>query len=351
MKVLITGGNGFIGRRVTDKLRARGISVRWASRTRPEELPQGVEHVRFDAARPEHTDELVEGCTHVIHLAAREDMPLLPPGDDDGDLMFETNVLGTEKLLAACLKKGIKKVVVVTSVFTAGYNRSDEPNEGTRPYNVTAYRSPYVLSRFQEEYVCLQYAARGLPVIIAAPSIVVGAGDTKVAGPAVRAAMKGIVWMVPPGGVNVIDVDDVAQGLVNGLERGVSGTRYPFVASNVAWVDFFGAIAREVGVRPPIKAPPFLVKLGLLATRFVGWLQGRKRAFGIGAQILNNRFYFSPRRAIEDLGLPQTPVSESLKQTVVWVKTGKLPEPKGLSLGADVMDADLVETQKTRSGV
>ena len=52
MKVLITGGNGFIGRRVTLKLRERGIEVRWASRSTPKTLPQGVDHITLDMAQP-----------------------------------------------------------------------------------------------------------------------------------------------------------------------------------------------------------------------------------------------------------------------------------------------------------
>lgn len=328
MKVLVTGGNGFIGQRVTSKLLAMGASVRWASRTRPEVLPDGVEHVRFDVSRPDGLGAALEGVTHVVHLAAREDMPLLPKGDPDGDLMFQTNVVGTHRLLSACRGRGIQKIVVCTAIWSFGWNRDGSVNDGSEPHNIGAFRSSYALSRYQTEFVCLEHAAAGLPVVVACPSIVVGAGDTKVAGPAVRWSMRGLVWMVPSGGTNCIDVDDVAQGLVNALDRGVPGRRYLFVNENLTWHTFFSHIAREVGSREPWVVPAIFVRMVQIFFVIRSFLTGRGRAFGVGPELLSRGFYFSAERSVAELGLPQTPIAESLRQTVQWVKTGELPAPR-----------------------
>lgn len=324
MKVLITGGNGFIGRRVTQHLRMKGIEVRWASRTRPPTLPQGVEHVVLDMARPDPILDAVSGCTHVIHLAAREDMPVLPPGDPDGELMFQTNVLGTKALLDACRDTGIQKVVVVTSIFTFGWKRSLEPDDGRIPHNVTALRSVYAWSRYQQEFLCLEYAAAGLPVVICAPSVVVGAGDTKLAGPAVKAVARGVIRFVPSGGVNCIDVEDVAQGLLAALEQAPGGRRYALVGHNVTWQAFFSMIARQLGRRPPRVMPAWVIRFGLFFVRqFDRFVRGREPAFLVGPAFLSRPYYFSHTRAVQELGVPSTPLARSLEQTIAWVKEGE----------------------------
>lgn len=334
MRVLITGGNGFIGQRATSKLLAMGASVRWASRSVPEVLPEGVEHVRLDVSRPEDLESALDGVTHVIHLAAREDMPLLPKGDPDGDLMFNTNVLGTHRLLTACRGRGIQKIVVCTAIWSFGWERSGAPNDGSRPYNIGAFRSAYALSRYQCEFVCMEQAAAGLPVVVAAPSIVVGAGDVKVAGPCVRWAQRGWVKFVPSGGANCIDVDDVAQGLVNALDRGIPGRRYLFVNENLTWRAFFTLIADELGVSPPRAAPDWTIRLAQVFVMVRALVTGRRRAFGLGPELLTGAFYFSAEESVREIGLPQTPISESVAQTVRWVRTGELPEPpRRLSAG------------------
>jgi len=327
MKVLITGGNGFIGQRITRILLAKGVAVRWASRSRPNRLPANVEHMTLDMAAPEGLAQVLEGCTHVIHLAAREDMPVLPRGDPDGELMFQTNVRGTDRLLKACREAALDKIVVVTSVFTFGWKRTPGPDDGSCPHNLSAMRSVYVESRYQQEFVCLEHAAAGLPVVICAPSIVVGAGDTKLAGPAVRAVQKGLIKAVPAGGVNCIDVEDVAQGLVSALTQGVPGTRYPLVGHNVRWHTFFSLIAEAVGCPPPVLLPEWVIRLGLFVVRgFDRFVRGRHSAFLIGPELLSGDFYFSRERAARELQLPCTPMKRSIEQTVVWVKTGQLPE-------------------------
>ena len=328
MKVLITGGNGFIGRRATSKLVADGIAVRWASRSVPDALPAGVDHVQMDVSKPEQIGAALEGCSHVIHLAAREDMPLLPKGDPFGDLMFKTNVLGTDALLTACGERGIKKIVVCTAIWSFGWDKDGGANDGSRPRNVSVFGSTYAWSRYQCEFVCLEHAAKGVPVVIACPSIVVGAGDQKVAGPAVRWAQKGMVRFVPSGGANCIDVDDVAQGLVNALERGEPGRRYLFVNENIKWQSFFSLIADELDVSRPWVLPDFFMRAARWFVAFRGWITGRSRAFGVGPELLTSDFYFSASNAVDEIGLPQTPISESVAQTVRWVRTGELPAPR-----------------------
>lgn len=327
MKVLITGGSGFIGQRITRILLAKGIAVRWASRTRPSPLPQRVEHRCLDMAAPEGLAELLEGCSHVIHLAAREDMPVLPRGDPDGERMFQTNVRGTDRLLKACREANVEKIVVVTSIFTFGWNRTPEPDDGSSPNNLSAMRSVYAASRYQQEFVCLEHAAAGLPVVICAPSIVVGAGDTKLAGPAVRAVQKGLIRAVPAGGVNCIDVEDVARGVVAALTHGIPGRRYPLVGHNLRWQTFFSLIAEALGRPPPALLPEWVIRLGLFWVRaFDRLVRGRHSAFLIGPELLSSDYYFSNARAVRELQLPCTPMERSIQQTVAWIKTGQLPE-------------------------
>jgi dihydroflavonol-4-reductase len=319
MQVLLTGGTGFIGTALARRLLADGHAVRLLSRSGAKpDLPSGqrVEHVQGTIEDAALLAAATAGCDALFHLAAREDFPLLPRGDRYGEKMFAVNVLGTDAVLRAARASGLGRAVVVTSCTTFGHAGDGVPNDGTRPQNISRLDSVYVWSRVQQEQVCLAAAAAGQDVVVAAPSAIVGPGDQKGTARTVEAFLRGRLRVVPPGGFNFIAIEDVVEGLLGALQRGRRGGRYLFTHENLTYREFLGRVGAASGQAPPRVVPRAVVRAAQLLAGTLGGLIGVHGGIRAMHKVLSERFYFDARVAVEELGLPQTPIDAALARTI-----------------------------------
>lgn len=177
MKFLVTGGTGFLGRRIAIRLLERGHEVRCISRSKvgcpswlPVEYSEKCEIVQADLTDSTASDRAVEGCDIVIHAASAStgSVPYL----------FTCNVIGTQNLLSSIEKNRIQKFVHISSLAVYGVQhlkRNDVLNE-TCPLEQNAHlRDPYTYSKVaQEDLVRDTFAQSETPLVVIRPGVIYG---------------------------------------------------------------------------------------------------------------------------------------------------------------------------------
>jgi dihydroflavonol-4-reductase len=258
--VLVTGGTGFVGSHLVRALLARGDAVRVAVRgtARPDLLDGlDVERVTADVTDRRAMARATRGVDRAFHVAGTTSLRL--PADEQ----LRIHADGTRTVLEACLAAGVERVVHVSSVAAIGPARPngalDERHVRTGPLGI-----PYADAKHAAEVEAVRIAARGLPVVIACPAHVLGRGDERRSSTEVvrRFLLRRIPAYVD-GGINVVDVEDVAAGLLLCDERGVPGERYILGTRNYTWQRLFAELERVSGIEAPAVRLPMRAALVL----------------------------------------------------------------------------------------
>ena len=254
----MTGGTGFIGAHVVRALLARGDDVRVTARPSSRiKVPADVERVTADVTDRRAVRRAVRGVERVFHVAGTTRLGLDPAE------LLRVHVDGTRAVLDACLAEGVARVVHVSSVAAIGPARPggalDERHVRTGPLGI-----PYADAKHAAEVEALRVAARGLEVVVACPAHVFGRGDERRSSTEVvrRFLLRRIPAYVD-GALNIVDVEDVAAGLLLCDERGVPGERYILGTRNYTWQRLFSELQRISGVEGPVMRVPLSVALAL----------------------------------------------------------------------------------------
>jgi dihydroflavonol-4-reductase len=216
-----------------------------------------VERVTADVTDRRAMRRAARGMERAFHVAGTTSLRL-PEAD-----LFRINVEGTRCALDACRAAGVERVVHVSSVAAIGPARRggalDERHVRAGPLGI-----PYADAKYAAEVEALRVAAHGLDVVLACPSVVLGRGDERRSSTEVvrRFLLRGIPAYVD-GAINIVDVEDVAAGLLLCDERGVAGERYILGTRNYTWQRLFAELERVTGVEGPALRMPTAVALAL----------------------------------------------------------------------------------------
>ncbi len=323
LRVLVTGGTGFVGCHVVGRLLRRGARVRClvrkASRTANlDGLP--VELVAGDLRDPASLAAAVSGCRHVYHVAA--DYRLWAPDPQD---LYRSNVEGTRALLQACAAEGVERVVYTSTVGALGCPGDGRPGTEGTPVSLNEMVGHYKRSKFLAEQEALAFAAQGLPVVIVNPSTPVGAHDIKPT-PTGETIVRFLRRRMPAyvdTGLNVVDVEDVAEGHLLAAERGRPGEKYILGHRDMTLREILQVLSRIAGMPAPRWRMPYA---GALAAAHVDrWVNevALRRAPGIpleGVRMARKKMFFDSGKAVRELGLPQSPVEDALRRAVEWFR-------------------------------
>jgi dihydroflavonol-4-reductase len=317
---LVTGGTGFVGASVVRELLAAGASVRVLARPRGDRRAvEGldVEIAEGDLGEPASLRRAVRGVADVFHVAA--DYRLWAP---DPRLLYRTNVDGTRAMLQAAADAGVKHIVYTSTVGALGLPRDGSPGTEDTPTSLGAMVGPYKASKFLAEQVALEFARAGAPVVIVNPSAPVGPWDVKPTptGQMLVDFLEGRMFASLDTGLNLVHVRDVARGHLLAAERGRPGERYILGHRNLALRDIFRLLAELTGLRAPRLRIPYVVAW-LAAAGMEGTARLTRTAPRVpltAVRMARKRMYFSPAKAVRELGLPQTDVREALRDAVEW---------------------------------
>jgi dihydroflavonol-4-reductase len=301
---------------------AAGATVRVLARPRGDRRAlEGVrvEFVDGDLLDPVSVRRAVAGVQTVYHVAA--DYRLWAP---DPAVIYRTNVDGTRTVLEAAGDAGVARVVHTSSVGALGIPTDGTPGTEDTPVTLDKMVGHYKRSKFLGEALALDFARRGVPVVVVNPSAPVGPWDIKPTptGQMIVDFMRGRMVATVDTGLNVVHVRDVAQGHLLAAERGKPGEKYILghAAGNLSLAGIFALLAGITGRRAPrFRVPYALAWVSAACCEGVAWVTGRPPAVPLTAvRMSRKRMYFSPAKAIRDLRLPQTDPSIALRDAVAW---------------------------------
>lgn len=326
MNILVTGATGFIGSHLCRALVEQGHHVRALHRrTSSLALLEGI-HVKLVQGDLFEPDSLA--------LAARDIDVIYHCGGQvgswrDAKEMASSHVAGTQNILSAARQCGVRRFIHTSSVAALGVpERAVESNETlpimdeSHSWNYIAEEWPYGYAKHRAEEEVRSTSANGLDAVILNPASVFGAGDINLASSAIVMHMaRGRRPPIPPGGLNVIHIDDVIAGHIAALEHGVSGERYILGGENITLEQFLTTVAEVVGApRPRLHIPGWALRRLSSPAELLGRILGiplRGHIF----RLAGLHFYYDSRKAQRELRVPTPrPHRSAVEDAFAWYR-------------------------------
>jgi dihydroflavonol-4-reductase len=320
-RILVTGASGFVGSAVARALTAAGFTVR--ALVRPTSPRGNLIDLDLEIAEGDMRDEAavaraMSGMRFAMHVAA--DYRLWAPHAGD---ILRANCDGTRAVMQAALKAGVERIVYTSSVATLAVSKSGESVDETKPLSFEKAIGAYKKSKVAAEaIVASMVAQQRLPAVIVHPSTPIGPRDIKPT-PTGRIIVEAASGRMPgyvDTGLNLVHVDDVAQGHIAALQYGQIGEHYILGGQNVGLAAMLADIAALSGRRPPRLSVPrrALYPLAYLAEAKAR-LTGREPFLTRdGLRMSKYRMFFSSAKAERDLGFRPRPYQQGLADAFAW---------------------------------
>jgi dihydroflavonol-4-reductase len=324
-KVLITGATGFIGNHVTRLCLERGDHVRVMVMPGEDRSPLAgmeVEIVEGNLLDPESLVRAVQGIEQLYHLAA-----LFAIWTKDPDLHFKINVDGARSILTAAHAAGVEKIVVTSSVAAIGIEGDGKWADENTAFNSWPWASEYILSKYISHLMVRSLIADGLPATLVLPGMPFGPGDRAPTptGTMILRTLKGQMKNYWDGGVPAVDVRDVAMGHVLAMEKGRIGESYLLANrdGNMPNRELLQLIGRVAGVDNVATTEVSATTMLRVARVVELWSKVTGKApmttYKNTMYVLQHG-YVDPSKAIDELGLPQTPIETAVRDSVEWFR-------------------------------
>jgi dihydroflavonol-4-reductase len=282
-----------------------------------------VEVVEGDMRDPKSMRQALKGVRYFFHVAA--DYRLWAP--DQSEIM-RANLEGTQVAMSAALDARVRRIVYTSSVATLRVKAAaglglpvDEDSPADEQSTIGVYkRSKVAAERLVERMI----ARQGLPAVIVNPSTPIGPRDIKPT-PTGRIIVEAALGKMPAfvdTGLNLVHVDDVAQGHLLALEHGRIGQRYILGGDNVKLREMLGAIAQLAGRKAPtIELPRWPLYPLAVAAQGMARFTGKEPFVTVdGLKMSRYLMYFSSEKAQRELGYRSRPYAEGLRDALDWFR-------------------------------
>jgi dihydroflavonol-4-reductase len=323
MTILVTGGAGFIGTHLVRRLLEQGERIRVLERPGAPvaHLPLGcVDLVWADVRDSRAVARAVGGCREVYHLAANPNLWAQPRG-----LFQQVNYQGAVNVIEAALAAGVRRVLHTSTESILTRASQAGPICEEQQVSLRDVIGPYCRSKFLAERHALELGRQGAPVVIVNPTLPVGPGDLGRSPPTQMMLdfCLGKRREFLEAELNLIDVRDVAEGMVRAMVHGRPGRRYLLGHENMSIQEVFAVLARLTGLPEPRWRVPYLVALtAAYVSEFVAdvFTHRPPAATVTGVKLTRRRLHFDPRRSLDELGLKPRPVAQALADAVTWFR-------------------------------
>lgn len=222
MKVAVTGACGHIGNNLCKELLVQGFEIK-ALLLECEELNgPGIEVVRGNLLDKASLLELCKGVDYVFHLAA-----IISIDKKDKELVYQTNVTGTQNVVDACKAENVKRLVHFSTIHTYNPHPLNEPLDETRS-QLSHTDMMYEQSKLESEQIIKKAVSEGLDALTIHPTAVFGPNDYKpsLLGQALIKIYNNDIPMLVPGGYDWVDVRDIVNGSIAACLKGKKGDDY-----------------------------------------------------------------------------------------------------------------------------
>lgn len=320
--VLVTGASGFVGSAVARKLAERGHRVRVLMRkTSPKTNLAGLdaEPIEGDMMDAASMREAMQGARYLFHVAADYRLWARDPEE-----IVRNNRDGTRNVMDAALAEGVEKIVYTSSVATLKPIAGQSVGEDSRHDENTAIGA-YKRSKVVAELVVeAMIAERNLPATIVSPSTPIGPRDVKPT-PTGRILVEAAMGRMPAyvdTGLNLVHVDDVADGHLLALDKGRIGERYILGGQDATLAQMLGQIAELSNRKPPrINLPRGPLYPLAYAAEACASLTGKEPFVTVDALNMSKyHMFFSSAKAERELGYKARPYREALADALAWFK-------------------------------
>ena len=321
-RALVTGGTGFIGQHLVSALVARGRDVRVLDRRSPLCATAGVEYVSGSVLDSGLVDEALHDADEVYHLAGLPGMWLPKKGD-----FHAVNFQGTEVVIAAARKRGVARFLHCSTesiLFRPASMQQDSGERSLLPPQ--AMPGLYTRSKMLAEQAATQAAAAGFPLVIGTPTMPIGPHDHNLTPPTamLRHFLHGRVQMYLDFIVNMVDVRDVAAGLILAMERGQIGHRYILGGESISLKKILKLMATISGRNPlAIPVPGKLAEASAAVLEFISDHITHRPPSGTaeGVRIALRATELSIEKAQTELGYAPRPIEPALRDTIAYLLT------------------------------
>lgn len=326
MKVLVTGGGGFLGRHIVERLLLRGYRVRILGRSaQPDLLARGVEGHFCDLGDKESVVKACHGMDAVFHVAAKAGISA------HWNRYYESNVVGTLNILEGCRQAGISRLIY-TSTPSVVFNRmAIRGGDESLPYGDSDL-SHYAKSKAMAEAAVLQANSSDFKVVALRPHLIFGPGDPHLLPRVIDRVRAGRLCIIGDG-TNTVDltyVGNAAEAHLNALDAlqtpGVSGRAY-FISQGepVALWPWINTLLEGLGYPPLTRRLPLSVAncFAVICETLWKWLRRSDDPpmTRFAAEQLAKDHYFDISAAERDLGYcPNTSMQEAVEKTLADLK-------------------------------
>jgi dihydroflavonol-4-reductase len=327
MRVFLTGGSGFVGGALLERLVARGDDVVALARTAESAQAlrdRGAEPALGDVLREEELVAAMRGSEVVFHVAGINTFCATDPGR-----LLHVNVHGSEIVVRAAARAGAGRVVLTSSAAALGephgtVGTEDSPHRGS-------YLSTYERSKREGEVAAFAAArSAGIDLVAVNPSSVQGPGRAGGTGRILIAYLNGRLRAFVDTHISIVDIRDCTEGHVLAAERGAPGERYVLNGATLPAREALSIVSELTGVTDEVRLLPRAVAMAAGAASEAGFrLAGRKPPLcrEMVRTLLHGHRY-DGSRAERELGLVYTPVRETLRRTIAWaVDEGLIRRP------------------------
>jgi farnesol dehydrogenase len=323
MKILVTGGTGFLGRRIVSELvprhELRLLVRRGSSRDR---FPAGVDFAEGDVTDRASLDRAMAGCDAVVHAAAL--VKILAPREQ----FDRINVGGLENVLAAAEAAGtVGRMLYVSSFMALGPTDGGTLDESAEPRD-RAWINDYERTKTLSDRKAREAIAQGAPLSIIYPGVIYGPGEMTEGNIVLRHVLDLVHGRLPAllgkpeRRWNYVFVDDVARGAALVLENAPPGGRYVLGGENVTQGDFYSLVGRLTGAKiPSLRLPDGVAKTaGALQKWWAGLRDKTPQLTPDLVDVYKHDWAYSSARAERELGYRWRSLAEGLALSVAWLK-------------------------------
>lgn len=258
MKALVTGATGFLGKHLCQKLVNEGydLTILCRETSKTDSLAK-LKYAKFigDVTDKQAVSRAIEGMDIVFHSAAN-----LSYWNGQKAIQNEVNVDGTKNIVEACLQSNVQKLIHISSIAAVGIteNPANPANENFN-YNLKNLPLNYYNSKKNAEEIVLDAVEKGLKAVIVNPATIWGRNGNKFRGAEyVQKVLSRKFVTYFTGGICVVHVEDVVDGIMSALTTGRIGERYILGGENLTFKRIVELVAEKNNLKRvfiPIPSP------------------------------------------------------------------------------------------------